>query len=46
MALIQAIRNQDAPEAERIGRAHMATAAEIRLKLIASEIETRHDDQG
>ena len=46
MALIRAIRNQNAAEAEQIGRAHMATAAEIRLKLIACEIENRPDNEG
>jgi DNA-binding GntR family transcriptional regulator len=46
LALVQAIRNQDAAEAERIGRAHMATAAEIRLKLIATEMEAGLAGQG
>ena len=45
-ALVQAIRDQDAAEAERIGRAHMTVAAEIRLKLIATEIDAGLPGQG
>jgi DNA-binding GntR family transcriptional regulator len=39
VALVRAIRAQDAAAAERIGRAHMTRACEIRLKLTAQEVE-------
>jgi len=44
--LIDAIRSQDAERARAIGTEHMNAAAEIRIKLIARELEVRQSDPG
>lgn len=44
--LISAIREQDAERARHIGSQHMNEAAEIRIKLIARELEPRQDGDG
>jgi DNA-binding GntR family transcriptional regulator len=41
--LISAIRDQDAERAQHIGSQHMNEAAEIRIKLIARELDGRQD---
>lgn len=41
--LISAVRSQDGERARSIGSQHMNEAAEIRLKLIARELETRQE---